>query len=79
MLQVLMVALDFQVLDCVDNLIAHLVGNCIRTREREKKRSSYKLGNDLDYEIKCQFERHLSQESNESDGLGSACVKDGKV
>lgn len=44
MLQVLMVALDFQVLDCVDNLIAHLVGNCIRTREREKKRSSYKFG-----------------------------------
>lgn len=37
MLQVLMVALDFQVLDCVDNLIAHLVGNCIRTRERKKE------------------------------------------
>lgn len=37
MLQVLMVALDFQVLDCVDNLIAHLVGNCIQTRERKKE------------------------------------------
>lgn len=34
MLQVLMVALDFQVLGCVDNLIARLVENCIQPNKK---------------------------------------------
>lgn len=40
LLQVLMVALDFRALDCVDSLIARLVGNCFFWRKKSQVRQT---------------------------------------